>query len=346
MNPPCPISNGVPVPKQNDSMDKTYQENPRSQDDLNVRDQLQSADFYAAVAKILEFRTTYLQEKRIFLEGEALIPVLRGLGATQDSFEHMRLVSDHLGKDPTVDYRTIGLGRFALDREKSQAMRLEDQLFALTEEENYKRHDSGVARDFPPLGSEFQHNTVIQALMVFKSIMMEGFPLDQRQGLDYASNSWICNVFNVRTFTDKDIQGHPALEGVHQDGGDHTMTVFLHSENLRQDSGITSVHDNNETTGISGYEAKPGFIIDRVQHRHYLDTLMFADNSYKHSVTPVYISPGEDRAVRDMLVLITRKPKLPGHPTKIMDSMEANRLLPLRFPLWLPGISHIPIAPM
>ncbi|KAJ5154467.1 Protein of unknown function DUF2257 [Penicillium coprophilum] len=343
MNPPGPMPNGVPHPQQSDRMDQTCEGHSQSRDDLNVLNQLQSADFYRAVAKILEFRTIYMQEKRIFIKGEALIPVLQGLGARHDDFEHMRLISDLLGKDPTVDYRTIGLGQFALDPEKCEAMRLEDQVFALTEEENYKRNDLGFVWDFPPLSSEFQHNTVVQALFVFKSIMMQRFPVDRRQGLDYDSDSWICNCFNVRTFTKNDIQRHPALEGVHEDGGDHTMTVLLHSENLRKDSGVTLFHDNSETTGISGYEAEPGLIVDRFQHRHYLDTLMFADNSYKHSVSPVHQSREENRAVRDMLVLITRKPKLPGHPSKIMDSMGPNRRIPLRFPLWLPGSSHIPI---
>ncbi|KAJ5372495.1 Protein of unknown function DUF2257 [Penicillium concentricum] len=249
-----------------------------------------------------------MQEKRVFIKGEALIPVLLGLGARHDDFEHMRLVSNHLGKDPTVNYRNIGLGRFALDPKK--------------QEDNYKCHDSGVARDFLPVGSTFQHNTVIQ-----ESVLN-------------------CNYFNLRTFTEKDIQGYPALKGVHQDGGDQTMIVLLRSENLRKDSGITFVHDNSETTGDSGYEAKPAFILDRLQHPHVLGTLMFADISYKHSVTPVHQSREEDRAVRDMLVLITRKPKLPGHPSKIMDSMESNRRLPLRLSLWLPGISHTPIATM
>ena len=80
--------------------------------------------------------------------------------------------------------------------------------------------------------------------------------------------NWITTLFNGRTHTDArtGLQGEPALEGVHSDGSDHTMTVFLGSDNMRPDSAVTFMHDNQETTGVTLGETNPALIRARVQH--------------------------------------------------------------------------------
>ncbi|OJJ88405.1 uncharacterized protein ASPGLDRAFT_1499262 [Aspergillus glaucus CBS 516.65] len=90
------------------------------------------------------------------------------------------------------------------------------------------------------------------------------------------------------------------------------MTVFLGSDNMRPDSAVTFMHDNQETTGVMLDETNPALIRARVQHRGFLDTLVFMDHDFKHSVTSVYAVDEERVAVRDMLVVFTRKPKVWG----------------------------------
>lgn len=59
---------------------------------------------------------------------------------------------------------------------------------------------------------------------------------------------------------------------------------------------------------------------------------MFVDHDFKHSVTSVYAVDEERVAVRDMLVVFTRKPKVGGHVSGYADTMRVHE----RVPMWLP----------
>ncbi|EOV4647841.1 2OG-Fe dioxygenase family protein [Vibrio parahaemolyticus] len=48
-----------------------------------------------------------------------------------------------------------------------------------------------------------------------------------RKYLNYDSPNWVSTVFHLRTVTSPSLVGEPALEGVHTDGVDHTMTTLL-----------------------------------------------------------------------------------------------------------------------
>jgi hypothetical protein len=267
-----------------------------------------------------------------------MIPILKGLGARNDDFEHVQQISDLTGPDPTLDYRSVTYGRYCIDPETRSIRRLETQPYTLTVQEDYKRHDSGIPRMFDEAPTDMQGNTVVQALMLFKALIFHHVPISLRDRLDYTSPAWICTMFNARTHTSKSagIFGEPALEGVHSDGSDHTMTVFLGSNNMRADSAVTFMHDNAETTGIQTCQTNPSLIRGRVQHRHFLDTLMFVDHEFKHSVTSVHQADVTRPATRDMLVVFTRRPKLEGHVSGYADSMELHCTEPLHLPMWLP----------
>ncbi|KAJ5160943.1 uncharacterized protein N7482_007947 [Penicillium canariense] len=302
---------------------------------LDVGRQLYDPSFYNAMMSMLEVRAKYTKDRVVFMKGEWLVPILRALGAKEEDFDALQQVSHHLGKDPTVDYRTIRNGLFCFDFESKALRRLEKQRFTLTVEENYKRHDSGLARDFPEVRGDLQYNTVLQALMVVKAFIMNKVDIKPRAHLDYSSQQFLCNVFNIRTFTEKTILGEPTLEGVHADGADHTMTTFLGSTNMRADSGITFIHDLKEITGTPACDAHPSLILHQFQHRHFLDSLLFADNESKHSLTSVFQEDVSKRATRDMLLFLTRKPKIAGHPSGSLDAMETHKTLPMNVPLWL-----------
>lgn len=267
-----------------------------------------------------------------------MIPILKGLGARDDDFDYVQQISDLTGPDPTLDYRSVTHGRYCIDPETRSIRRLEAQPYTLTVQEDYKRHDSGIPRLFDETPTDMQGNTVVQALLHFKALLFQGVPITPRENLDYTSPSWICTVFNARTHTSlhNGIYGEPALEGVHSDGSDHTMTVFLGSTNMRPDSAVTFMHDNAETTGVQTYETDPTLIRARVHHQHFLDTLMFVDHEFKHSVTSVHQLDPKRHTCRDMLVVFTRRPKTEGHVSGYGDSMELHRTAGLYMPLWLP----------
>ncbi|TVY26574.1 hypothetical protein LHYA1_G004510 [Lachnellula hyalina] len=305
---------------------------------LNVLDRRYDARFYETISRIMSLREIYLRDRFIFVRGEDMIPILKGLGARQEDFKYIQLISDLTGPDPTLDFRTVTYGRYCIDFETRSIRRLEEQAYTLTVQEDYKRHDSGIPRMFDEAPTDMQGNTVVQALMIFKALIFQGVRVKPRDRLDYSSTSWICNMFDASTHTDKKsgIRGEPALEGVHSDGSDHTMTVFLGSSNMRPDSAVTYIHDNRETTGIQMCETNPTLIKGRVQHRHFLDSLLFADHDFKHSVTSLYQLDLSQPARRDMLILFTRRPKMDGHVQGYGDSMDLHSTASLHLPLWLP----------
>lgn len=305
---------------------------------LNVLEQRYHARFYESIASIMALRKTYLQHRYIFVRGEEMIPILEGLGARKDDFKSVQLISDLTGPDPTLDYRTVTYGRYCIDTETRSIRRLETQPYTLTVQEDYKRHDSGIPRMFDEAPTDMQGNTVVQALMLFKALVFQGVPVTPRDRLDYACATWICTMFNARTHTakNKGLFGEPALEGVHSDGSDHTMTVFLGSTNMRPDSAVTFMHDNQETTGIQLCETDPSLIQARVHHQHFLDTLVFVDHDFKHSVTSVHQIDAMQPATRDMLIMFTRRPKVDGHVSGYADTMDLHSTAPLHLPLWLP----------
>jgi hypothetical protein len=305
---------------------------------LNVLQRRYDAQFYQAIATIMALRNTYLSDRYIFVRGDDMVPILKGLGARDDDFENVQQISDLTGPDPTLDYRSVSYGRYCIDPETRSIRRLEAQPYTLTVQEDYKRHDSGIPRMFDETPKDMQGNTVVQALMLFKALVFQGVPVSPRDRLDYASPAWICTMFNARTHTSakNGIFGEPALEGVHSDGSDHTMTVFLGSNNMRPDSAVTFMHDNTETTGLQTWETNPTLIRARVHHQQFLDTLLFVDHDFKHSVTSVHQLEAMQPATRDMLVVFTRRPKLAGHVSGYEDTMELHSTEPLHLPMWLP----------
>ncbi|QMW30702.1 hypothetical protein G4B84_006083 [Aspergillus flavus NRRL3357] len=305
---------------------------------LDVFEQRYDAKFYETMAKIMALRQKYLQDRFIFVEGEDMVPILKGLGAKDADFELLKSITDQTGADPTLEYRTASFGRYCIDFETRSIRRLEQQPYTLTVQEDYKRHDSAIQRTFPETPTDMQENTVVQALMMFKALVFQNVPITPRDRLDYSSQSWVCMMFNGRVFTDlsKGIFGEPALEGVHSDGSDHTMSVLLNCENMTPDSAVTFLHDNRETTGVPVSEVEPALIKARVQHRHFLDTLIFVDHDYKHSVTSLHPLCPSSIARRDVLVAFTRRPKVEGHISGYSDSMAHHTESPMQIPLWLP----------
>ncbi|KAB8222542.1 2OG-Fe dioxygenase-domain-containing protein [Aspergillus novoparasiticus] len=285
---------------------------------LDVFEHRYDANFYVTMATIMALRQKYLQDRFIFVEGEDMVPILKGLGARDADFELLKSITDQTGADPTLDYQ--------------------QQPYTLTVQEDYKRHDSAIQRTFPETSDNMQENTVVQALMMFKTLVFQNVPITPRDRLDYSSQSWVCMMFNGRVFTDvsKGIFGEPALEGVHSDGSDHTMSVLLNCENMTPDSAVTFLHDNRETTGVPVSEVEPALIKARVQHRHFLDTLIFVDHDYKHSVTSLHPLCPSSIARRDVLVAFTRRPKVEGHISGYSDSMAHHTESPMQIPLWLP----------
>ena len=290
----------------------------------------------AALAEINEIRERYVRDRAAFVKGAHLIEILSAFGSTPESLASLHHMSEDLSPDPTLAFRRTRSGRFCLDTDAGTAHRTEFQPFILTEGEDFVRHDSGTVRRFAEISSEIQHNATFQALLVFQYLMVNSVEIVHRPGLDYESGKWICTAFHVRTTTTAELSGEPALEGVHSDGVDHTMTTLLGCENMTGDSAATRLHDLRERNATRWPDANPELIVGQWRHSDFLDTILIADHERKHSVSAVVREDPSRCAHRDMLVLFTRKPTLPGHASYQFDSVAPHPSAPVNISLPLP----------
>lgn len=305
----------------------------RSRPQLNTTQQRYNPDFYAALEKIMQLRKKYHEERVLFVEGAEMTGIVKRLGATDEDLAAIQQVSDNLKGDPTLPYRHTRNGRFCFDFDTFSVRRLEFQPFILSVAEDFKRYDSGKVRSFDEVEDELQLNTAFQALMVFKALMFHDMDIKHRPHFDYTGNKWVLTLFSVRTITTPEILGEPALEGVHTDGVDHTMTTYLGAKNMKPESAVTFLHGLEETIGKSYNQTKPEHLKGRVHHRHFLDTALIVDSERKHSLSPVFPDDETKEAKRDMLVFFTRRPVTKDHISAPYDSLSPHQEMPMEIPL-------------
>lgn len=282
-----------------------------------------------ALGRIRELRQQYLKDRYIFIPGAEVKDLVFSLGATPGDLAELQRDSGQLEVDPTLTFRRSRNGRYCFVPWKREIYRTVQQPFVLSAKEDFVRHDSGEIREFAGISSKTQGNPVFQMLLAINALIVEGSEVKQRPDVDYTSPKWITTAFHLRTITTPEILGEPALEGVHQDGVDHTMTIFLGSENMTSESAITHLHSNQEVSGTQWQDQNPEHILGKVQHRDILDTLIVVDHERKHSVSSVMPADPARSATRDMLILFTRKPFDKGHMASAYDSDEVNTQLPL-----------------
>jgi hypothetical protein len=274
------------------------------------------------------------QEKRFaFVPSVRMRPILATLGATDEDLDGLKATSDNLAPDPTLSFRKSKNGRFMLDMDASVVRRLEFQPFVLSAAEGFVRHDSGQLRRFRGIQDDLQSNTAFQALIRFKALVTSGVDVNPRPMVDVSSKKLVTTVFHLRTVTNQSDIGHPAIEGVHSDGVEHTMTTFLGSENMRQDSALSLILANSHPNGVGFQDVDQNLVLGAARHRDPFDTLLIVDSERKHAVSEVFAKDPEQPARRDMLVVFTRHPFLEGHPTYPFDSLKGHQEMPLEFPL-------------
>ncbi|KAE8162286.1 hypothetical protein BDV40DRAFT_265321 [Aspergillus tamarii] len=137
--------------------------------------------------------------------------------------------------------------------------------------------------------------------------------------------------------TSQKIVGEPALEGIHSDGSDHTMSVFfLKCDNMRPDSVVTSCMTRERQRGcLSQNWGRPSS-----EHGSrtftFFETLVFVDHDYNNNVTSLHLLCPSSIASRDVRVVFTRWPKMEGYILGYSDSMALHAESLIQIPSWLP----------
>ncbi|MEU0397739.1 2OG-Fe dioxygenase family protein [Streptomyces sp. NPDC006208] len=275
-----------------------------------------------------EHRATIDRQRWTFVPAAETREILAGLAVSQAAMDEIGVLSDLLRSDPTLPFRAASNGRFCTDFGTRQAYRTEDQLFVLTAEEDFHRFDSGQLRVFDPLEARLCANAAFQGLLTINAFILATLKPRHRPLLDYTSDQWITTVFDLRTITTPELIGEPALEGVHSDGVDLSMTTFLSRNNMRRDSGITDVHEMAQVNGVRWDEIDPQYRVGTAQHWETLDILIVVDHEKKHSVSPLWAEDPTQRATRDVLTFFSRKPTVEGHVSYDHDSRLPHESLP------------------
>lgn len=135
---------------------------------------------HSTIAEIMELRKAYVQDRYIYVEHDSMVPILKGLGAIEGDFNLIENVSEDLAPDPTLPFREVKNGRFCFDSKKGYIRRLEFQPYLLSVAEGFKRHDSDQMRHFAEIGNDLQLNTVFQALLLFKNMILHQVPIAPR----------------------------------------------------------------------------------------------------------------------------------------------------------------------
>lgn len=289
----------------------------------------------SATPQLLNFRNAFVKKRYVFLSGAEMVRILSGLGAKKRDINVLQHACSDLPKDPSLPFRRAQMSRFLFDQSSPQTpilRRGEHQPWVLSDAEDFVRHDSGQVRHFDEVTKSVQSNTALQALLAFKFFMMQGTGKNfaRRPSLDYSANTDICTAVPIRTTTTPDLVGEPALEGVHADGVDFTMTTFINGSNMTASSAQTLLHTNEQKNATAHCNTLPEYHVAKYQHRNFLDTLLFLDHELKHSLSSVQPADATKDSHRDMIVFVTRKPCLQGDIRYDCDSLKDHPTMPLR----------------
>ncbi|EMF00678.1 2OG-Fe dioxygenase family protein [Streptomyces mobaraensis NBRC 13819 = DSM 40847] len=139
--------------------------------------------------------------------------------------------------------------------------------------------NGGVGRLFAPLADAVAEGPALETVV---RVLRERLP-GPREGMD------ACGVHQIRVVATVDAEGHPAPEGVHQDGHCYVAQVLIRREN------------------VEGADSRL-YDLDRVPVHEALlttpfETIVLDDRRVFHGVTPIRPAAGAGRGVRDMLLV-------------------------------------------
>ena len=102
-------------------------------------------------------------------------------------------------------------------------------------------------------------------------------------------HTWKAQCFQNRILTSQNEVGQPAPEGVHRDGVDYVLTLFV--DRVGADGGESSVCLSSDHTMLASTQlSEPG------------EYLFVDDHKLLHDVTGLSLKPGHDHGYRDVLI--------------------------------------------
>ncbi|MEU4211895.1 2OG-Fe dioxygenase family protein [Streptomyces sp. NPDC026206] len=179
----------------------------------------------------------------------------------------------HLGTATPYRFRRYGRFRILGDRLE----RLPHTAFF--QERAVNRVNGGVSRMFAPLDDAVAAGPALRTVV---RTLWDRLP-GPRTGID------TCGVHQIRVTATPDAEGHPAPEGVHQDGHCYVGQVLIRRENVR--GAESCLYDLRQRPVHRALLTEP------------LETIVLDDRRVLHGVSPLLPAPGARMGVRDMLLV-------------------------------------------
>ncbi|MGI5336402.1 2OG-Fe dioxygenase family protein [Streptomyces sp. CA-181903] len=208
---------------------------------------------------------------------ELLTEALRALPAGEaarfsDSWDDLP-ADPHLGAG--TPYRFRRYSRFRIHPDRLERL----PHVAFFQDRAVNKVNGGVDRLFAPLADAVAAGPALETVV---RALRERLP-GPRDGMD------ACGVHQIRVVATRDAVGHPAPEGVHQDGHCYVAQVLIRREN------------------VEGADSRL-YDLDRVPVHEALlttpfETIVLDDRRVFHGVTPIRPAAGAGRGVRDMLLV-------------------------------------------
>ncbi len=143
--------------------------------------------------------------------------------------------------------------------------------------------NGGVERYFQPIEKSISENKVFKGIMNFATKIF---------GAVSPLNDWHIEVHQFRILA-QESGGKPTPEGVHQDGVDFVLMVFIDRQNIIE--GETTVEDLD------------GNVLTRFTLKNSMEAVMVNDLRVAHGVTPILPQNPDEKGLRDMLVVTFKR---------------------------------------
>ncbi|WP_171166703.1 2OG-Fe dioxygenase family protein [Streptomyces sp. I05A-00742] len=179
----------------------------------------------------------------------------------------------HLGTD--TPYRFRRYSRFRIHPDRLERL----PHVAFFQDETVNRVNGGVDRMFAPLADDVAGGSALDTIV---RTLRERLP-GPREGMD------ACGVHQIRVVATRDAEGHPAPEGIHQDGHCYVAQVLIRRENVE-----------GADSRLYDLERVP---VHEALLRAPFETIVLDDRRVFHGVTAIRPAAGVERGVRDMMLV-------------------------------------------
>lgn len=267
------------------------------------------------------------------MDGPITQELLKDFGATEEHLRDYPNHWDHLGDDEVYGFRKTTQTRVLYDEEK-RVQRLQRAPFRIPNGENEVLKDQ--ERNFPEAGPDFVNSTVTRAIW---RMMRQILKASGQKGVAY-----ICGFHQFRIIKKAKVAGSacpegaqedsPTPEGVHQDGAEFVLIVFIGSNNLAPRSGESRLYDLRQPSGVLTRELsrraqKETRLLEHCMTMPF-DAIILDDRNVKHDNKPILPVDDSQDCYRDVLVMWARQPN--DEDKEYFNAHPEHKVLLTEFP--------------